>query len=178
MDVDLRLSDGDAETLHFDVGGSEIAIAGVRFAGEAPTDEPWSGSVRVQRGSLEWRSPMSFSGELSVAMRDTRPLIRLFVERERRAPILRRVLDVRGVTGRLHLEAGPRAVRLDEVRIEGDRLELEARVLVDGRDLSGLLWARLHGVGFAVALEQGEREWKFVNARRWFESRRRASGRR
>ncbi len=177
--LDARLGDARFEAGTVDLSGSTLNIERVRVLDRGGIrDSGWWGRMTLPRGRLvgdligEDREPAALDGRVEARLRDTGPLVALL---EQRLPKLRwidGILTVHDVEAEAHVFAQGRTMRFGELEITGGekgRLELLGELDFKPRDPRGVLFARWGKLTAAVALEEGERDWKMIRSRRWYD---------
>ncbi len=137
--------------------------------------KPWWGAMDLREGELRI-APRHLAAEIEVRMKDTAPIVAVFVERKPVVSLLRSLLSVDDVsaTGRIVLD--DTSLTIGDFAISGKDTEVLADLHFTGAAQDGLLFAKLTGLTFAVETNGAAREWKLVDARSWFDARRVARG--
>jgi hypothetical protein len=171
-----RLAAADLEARRFGVAGTRLELERVAVVGRPPDPEgPWWARVELTSGRVDLRTPLEVdSVGLSFAMRDSAPLVALFGEKKSVIKLAAPLLEVEDVSGGAVLSIAGGRFELRRVEIGSDRLELEADLCFGPRQKRGLFYASRGRLRAAAELRDGERDWKFLRAREWYEEKVRA----
>jgi hypothetical protein len=169
----------------FDVSGTEVSIANARMVrnGKERTRNWWgrlevtSGNVQrhllAEGGGLQKSEPALVVANLQGRLFDSAPLVVLMEQRLPKLGWFDRLLTIPEIEllGRVTLE-GP-SMGLEGVRVTGgeeNQLEIRAELDLAGEETSGAVYARYHAIDAALALEQGDRDWRLLRAKQAYEA--------
>jgi hypothetical protein len=191
-DVDLRSRirvDGILPEMLLDQGVLGIASSSVSIEdtevvrGEVVRGEGWWGRIELAEGTWT-RAPADSEAEPGVLegliraeLRDTGPLVALL---ERYVPKLAwfdGLATVHNITAETRTRVQGSALRFEGLQVTGgkkERTEVLGELDLEGKSSSGVLFARWGPLSAAVALEEGDRDWKLTDSREWYERRARA----
>ena len=173
LDVDLEISEADLRARRARFDGSRLDLRDVVLDGRAdPGDAPWRASVEMKRALVELEGGRGFQADAAVAMTNTGPLISLFSERKKHLNWFKPLLEARDVEGEAELVADARGWRLPTIDIEADHREVRASIDLRSKPAAGALFLRWRRLSAALEIADGERDWKLLRSRRWFEARR------
>jgi translocation and assembly module TamB len=168
--LEARLREGDLAGRRFDAAGSLLRLDNVtRRDADGQGEAGWWARLALEEGQLTWTEPLEVNARLGLAMRDSGLLARLFLAGARERDWLGRLLTVRDIQGEARLTMDADGIRLDEARLTGGQLALQADLAFRDERLDGRLHARLGRLAVGIALEEGERQLRFWQPRRWFE---------
>jgi len=171
LDLDCRLANGDLATRSFEVTDARLEMKNITLP-EAKDDpiNGWWARVEVAGGSVALTQPLAATGRVGVEMRDSRPILALFLEEKRRLQWLEKVLVIRDLRGEAEVEFSRSAVTVDHLTVRGrEDLEILARLRFSEAPAEGILYARYGRLSTGVELRDGKRDWKLTGARKWFE---------
>ena len=186
-DVDLRSRirvDGILPEMLLDQGVLGIASSSVSIEDtEVVRGEGWWGRIELAEGTWT-RAPADSEAEPGVLeglvraeLRDTGPLVALL---ERYVPKLAwfdGLATVHNITAETRTRVQGSALRFEGLQVTGgkkERTEVLGELDLEGKSSSGVLFARWGPLSAAVALEEGDRDWKLTDSREWYERRARA----
>ncbi|MEQ6916785.1 hypothetical protein [Halomonas aquatica] len=175
--LETRLSDGDLDTLRFDVSGSELRMSDVRLENASGgLTRGWWARLEVPEGHMRWVAPLALDARLDLAMRDSGLLVNLFVDSSRERSWLRERLTLGEVRGKVRVMFDDDTLRLEDLAVQGgSRLELLANVALRDPHLAGRALARYGPLRLGIELDGDRRRWQLRNVREWYESGRPAS---
>jgi hypothetical protein len=167
-----RLEQGDLLGRRFAVGGTTVNLDGWKLRDGG---SPWQAEVEIPSGELLIGQPLQGRAQVRARLQDSRPFVALLVEERPAARWIEGILTVQGLdlSGELTLAGRELALHGGELR-GGRRLELRSELLLQGEAWRGLMLAEHGRLSAAVEVGPGgEREWKLIGSRRWFEERQR-----
>ena len=182
--LDARLAEARLEEGQVDISGSRLEIDRVRTRqGDRQRDSGWWGRIELPRGRLRLPrgDPAAASaileGELAADLRDTGPLVALLEQHVPRLAWMDGLLTVHDVEARSEVRVASPRLALADLRVTGGRkgrLEILGQLDLARQDPAGLVFARWGGLSAAVSLDEGERDWKLIGSRRWYDEAARA----
>ncbi len=145
---------------------TNVVVAGARTrAGEAWHARFGIPSAEIDIGSKgEW----SMAGEVSFAMRDTRPLVAVLVEQEAAPGWIRLMPTLRGLEGRARITAGPQLIVVRDAHVTGASVEMRAELELSPGRTRGIVYAEYGPVGAGFDLRGERSRWRIFGARRWY----------
>ncbi|WP_208670719.1 MULTISPECIES: hypothetical protein [Halomonadaceae] len=175
LSLDTQLTNGDLESMRFDLSGSSLRLDNVRLESEdGPRVHGWWAHLRIPRGEMTWQQPLALDAQLDLALRDSGLLVDLFVDAARQRQWLRQRLTVSDVYGAASVAIDESAIHLRDLAIRAEPLELLADLALQDRKLEGRLFARYGLLRLGVELEAGRRHWHWRRPRQWYERSQRA----
>jgi len=170
IDLTTRLKRGDLRRKDFSIEGTTLALRNVRVA-EAGADvvSDWWLETQFPEARLEWGKPMIVDGLAKLRMKDLSMLLALFAQKKELPRWVQKLLDEgeADAVGRVRWD-GQRLV-LDGIQARNDRFDLDARLQLQQKQLSGDLFARWGVLSLGVGLDGERKDIHLVNARKWFE---------
>ncbi|MEQ6887773.1 hypothetical protein ABE957_03650 [Halomonas sp. CS7] len=175
--LEARLSEGDLETLRFDVAGSTLSLSDMRLENAAGAlTRGWWARLEVPEGEMRWVAPLALDARLDLAMRDSGLLVNLFVDSARERGWLRDRLTLGEVRGEVRVMFDDDTLRLEDLAVRGgSRLELLANIALRDAQLAGRALARYGPFRLGIELDGERRRWQLRNVRDWYASGRPAS---
>jgi hypothetical protein len=175
---DVRLhtlvKNADLEARRFDISGSSLELRNVRVTkpGGAVESEDWWATFATSTGALEMREPLEAEIGVHARMRDAKPFLTALASQRKVLFWIDELVRVEDVEGRAVIVVDGHSLAARDVDISGRRLDIEGDIRVAGEERDGLLLIEYGPLSTALEMAGHEREWKLVNARRWFEDRR------
>jgi hypothetical protein len=169
--IDSRLRRADMDARRFDVDGSRIALKHVRVVNaDAPQAGDWWGDITLDRAWLDWDKPMSLDGNLRARMKDVSLLLDVYAQRKDLPKWVGKLVDEgeANATGRVRWRA--KTLLLEPFAARNDRFDVEARLRLRDKQATGELLAQWGKFELGVDLEGGQRDYRLIKARQWFES--------
>jgi hypothetical protein len=179
--IDARLMRGDFGNGRFDLDGTTLSMERMvlpdpkRDMAEIDEQDMWWSRIEVDRGWMQLGRPMRVHMDVALAMKDTKPLLKVFFakpgkhEDEVKVPAWVRMMpNVENIEGEASLDSGPEGIVVDDVLITGDKTEVMARLWAREKKLVGQLYLR-HGIlHLGVDLTEDGRKMKLSKPKRWF----------
>ena len=171
IDLTTRLKRGDLRRKDFSIEGSTLALRNMRVA-EAGADvvSDWWLETQFPEARLEWGKPMKVDGRAKLRMKDLSMLLALFAQKKELPQWVQNLLDEgeADAEGRVRWD-GQRLV-LDGIQARNDRFDLDARLQLQQKQLSGDLFARWGVLSLGVDLDGEKKDFHLMNARKWFDA--------
>jgi len=179
LEVHATLSEGSFATRTFDVSGTTIRLDDIARSGTSEKQqtrlEPWYSNLEIEAGVLTFGTPMTMESHVRLKMEDTRPvliLLRKFTSVTKWLDLTRNVKDLDGV---MDLSFGKGYLKVDDLDLGGENVEILGWVHIRDQIKSGRIFAR-HGARAAgVAFDEGKSKVVTIRPRRWFEKQERPS---
>ena len=165
--IDARLNDGDLRNMTFDSSGSRVSLSNLQLADDARSAGWWA-DLELAEGRLTWQRPLVLDSQLRLAMRDSGPLVDLFVSAANERRWLRNLLTVRDIRGSARLDMRQQRLDIRELELSGQGRELRANLRLGEASPRGVFYARYGPLALGVALADGRRRWQWPGARSWF----------
>jgi hypothetical protein len=162
----------DLMTRRFDLAGTEIDLDEVTYRdleGAQPSQAGWWLHSRLASGSLEWGSPVKLTGEGTVDMQSTCPLLALFAGKSRMVRWLDDVLRVENVAARGSIRLAGDLFEVRSLQATGGSLELRSRMRFSGASKRGHLYLRYGRLATGIELRDKEREYHLLRPLEWYE---------
>lgn len=171
MLVDSRLRRVDRDAHSFDVDGSRIALRNVRVVeADAPQAGDWWADIALDRARLDWDKPMSLDGNLRARMKDVSLLLDVYAQRKDLPKWVGRLVDEGETTATGRVRWRAKTLLLEPFTAHNDRFDVAARLRLRDKQATGELLARWGKFELGVDLQDGQRDYRMVKARQWFES--------
>ncbi len=185
-DILLRthLKGADFRGQRFDLSGTRLDVTQVRIAGvegtaggtggTGGTGAGWWARAHLDKAILEPGSPVLLRAHVESTLADPRPIFAFAAPPERRGRLLNwvdRLLDIQGVGAVADVTVGTQGVSLTDMAITGGPAEILGRLRVGGSRPQGLLYVRYGRFDVGLDMAGGQRDWKILKPREWFDSR-------
>ncbi|HEV7783947.1 MAG TPA: hypothetical protein VGQ28_01355, partial [Thermoanaerobaculia bacterium] len=175
VNLQAPFSSPDLQGRHFDLDGARLTLDEISYrqAGDAAPSAPpgWWARARLADAAVEWGQPLSLRAAGQVEMRDSGPLIALFAQRSKAVKWFDSVLSVEGVTAQGALRIDHGVVALDSFDATGGKLEVRSRMSFSKQRKSGDLLVRYGHLSAGIEMLDGQRSFKLIRPREWFEQR-------
>lgn len=172
--VDLRLSTqfrSDAsrsnrfELMETSLDCTNLWVSGLPRGGQ----QGWHARLVLDSAAVTTAPERVVQGQLRYELQDTRPILALIRTQPDAPGWLGIVPSIRDVQGTLSLATSTNSVSLRDIDLRARGAELRGSLEVDQSGPTGLLYIRWRLVSFAMDLRNGERRWKLLAAKRWFD---------
>ncbi len=152
----------------FQMDGSQFSLKNVDCI-EKDCEVSWWSDVQVKSGTVKIGKPLTGNGKVELHMRDTGPILALFQDESRAVRWLGDILLIRNIAGNAQMQLNADGMRINDLVLEGDNLLLRAKLLRTVNLDKGILYVRFRGLSLGIEMENGERSYKFINPRRWYD---------
>jgi hypothetical protein len=148
---------------------------GVFDSEDVEVDERWWMEIDVPTGTIDLAKPLAIEADVDLAMKDTRAVIALFSEISDWISRFDGLLTVNDVVGHANIQASEKQLRVRNLEIQGDRLDMVAELDANDGQNNAIVWGKL-GI-FSVGFERigEETDWKLINGRKWFDEKKQES---
>jgi hypothetical protein len=163
--LEARLRRGDIASMTFDASGSRIRLDGMTLTepdGSKTAD--WWAELRLDEGRLVWAEPLDLESRLTLGMRDTGLLARLFVAQARERDWLGRLLTVPDVKGTARVRLREESIHLWNARLSAGPLVLFADLKMQDALLDGELSAVIQPFSVSISLTDSKPKLHLVNS--------------
>lgn len=168
--VKTKLNDGHIKNMQFDLAGTAILLDKVDLLTENDVrDENWWGQVYIEKGDLLWKRPLQLDSQIRIKLRDTGPIVHLFVKKTRTNETVNNILTVRDITGRAGLRVTGKDIELSNLHLTGEKLLMLGQLQIKDKKPTGALYAKYKIVGVGVELNEGKHKLRLANARSWYD---------
>lgn len=172
--LDSEATGQQLDDFTIDLGGTSLRLFNGTFNnGKVAVDKNWWMDVDVPAGEADMSKPFAIEAEVEMAMKDTRAIIALFAEVKDWVRRFDGFLTVENVAGTARVAVADRWLRVRDLAVQGDRLDLVAEVAANGERNDAVVWGKLGPFSGGFERVGGERRWKLINGRKWFERRKR-----
>ena len=170
--MDTKLRRADLKQRAFTVDGSRISLKGVRVSdAEGLIASDWWADADLDDARLDWDKPMSLDSRLQAHMKDVSVLIGLYGRRKDFPAWVGKVVDAGEATAQGRMQWRGDTLLLAPFEVSNERFDVDARLRLHQKRLDGDLFARWGVLSLGVGLEDGEKQYHLVGARRWFDGR-------
>ena len=170
LEVQTKISGGDLDDLHLEIVGTRMAVLDVVLSdGGNTAEKDWWMTVDVPIGTLEIGEAPELTAELDILMKDSRAVMALFGEVKPWLDRFERILTVKDIEAHAKVAMKEQHLSLRDLSIDGRKLEGRAELALSKDLREGILFVRFHGIPVGLEITGTERDWKLVNARKWFE---------
>jgi|CXWL01.1.fsa_nt_gi hypothetical protein len=178
--IRLALAGSDLARRRFALDGSTVELANVSWRRGMGADEgaaresgdAWWARASLAHGQLTWGRPLDLASDLTLALRDSAPLVAIVEQRKRLPDWVARVFTVADVRGHGRLAVTAEGVIFDDVAITGgDDLEILSRLALAKGGKRADLYVKLGILGLGVELVDGKRDLELIRPRAWYDAR-------
>jgi hypothetical protein len=149
---------------------SDVQVSDVIALGSA-AGPGWWARLHLDYVAVRPGSSTVLEARVRSTLSDTRPLFAVFAPKHSGALAwLDRLLDLHPIDAAGDLAAGKEYVEVDHLAVNSGRATVRASLRMSGGRSTGILFAAYGPLSVGIEMRGGERHWKFVGARRWFES--------
>ena len=168
--LDSEVSGEKLDDFTMSLSGTKFRLFnGIFDSEEVEVDKRWWMEIDVPTGTVNLDEPMAIEADVDLAMKDTRAVIALFSEISEWISRFDGLLTVNDVVGHASVQASDKKLRVRDLSIQGDRLDMVAELDANDGQNDAIVWGKL-GI-FSVGFERigEETDWKLINGRKWFD---------
>ena len=178
--VDLALDSNavgeQLDDFRIDLAGTRFRLFNGLFDNETvEVDQQWWMNIDVPKGTADLSQPFALDADLALSMKDTRAIIALFAEVREWISRFDGFLTVQDVTGTTSVSVAEKSLRVRDLAVRGDRLDLVAEVSAGNGRNDALVWGKLGIFSGGFERVDGETKWKLIDGREWFDRQKRAN---
>lgn len=186
VEFEGRLEGGSLDTGGFDLGELTLSLSRMRLVSdEMPSEEEgevgdgdgWWARFIVEQGGIDLGRPSRVDLVSRFEAKNSDPLIYLFFAKPRdegggyKAPAWIKLLpNIQNLSGRVRLGVGQTGVLVDDLEVEGERLEMLGRLRSGSGNLRGQLYIHYRVFHLGVGLADGKKKLHVSQPKRWFVS--------
>lgn len=168
--VDSKLSGERLEDLTIDLSGTEVSLHnGVFHNEQVEVEDNWWMNVSLEKGEIILEEPVKIEAAINMEMKDTRAILALISNMNEWISRFDGFLTVNGLTGSANVESSAKNIRIRDLNVQGDRLDLKAELDATETARDGIIWGKLGIASLGLETIAGETRWKLVNSRKWFD---------
>lgn len=167
--VKTRLNDGQIENMKFDFAGTAILLDKVDLLTEDDVrDENWWGQIYIEKGDLLWKRPLQVDSQIRMKLRDTGPIVHLFVKKTRTNNTVNNILTVSDISGQAGLRVTGKGIEFSDLHLTGDKLLMLGQLQIKDKKPSGAMYAKYRFVDVGVELNEGKHKIRIGDPRSWY----------
>ena len=169
--IDTRLRRADLARRNFAIDGSSITLDNISFSepgGE--TRSGWWARIALPRARLDWNKPLSIGGDANVKMKDVGFLLSLFSRQKEYPKWVFRLVDVGQAQVRGRVQWRRDTLVLDRIDASNDRFDLQARLLLRGKNRNGSLYAKWGVLSVGVQANGAQNSFHLLRAKQWYDA--------
>jgi len=168
------LPDIDLRGKTFSLDGTEVSFEHASLVGEEEEDEAgeeWWARAVVDRGVLTPGRPVAVAADFRAELLDSRPALALISARRDLPGWVERIVKVRDLSASGTARLGKGLLEIDDLQVDGDKLEVRARVRRRAPGRHDLVFVRYGILRLGVELQGEDSRVKVVRPLRWYEGR-------
>ncbi len=170
--VDTRLSRAELDAQRLDLDDSRIGLSKVSYRDSlGRTQQDWWARITLPKAQATWGRPMAIDAEATLEMRDIGLLMTLFRQKKSLPKWVARVIDAGEAKVDTRLQVRGKSVVLDRLEAENDRFDLSARLKLADSKANGDLLLSWGVLSLGIELDESERDYRLIGARKWYEGR-------
>lgn len=172
VQTETRLRRADLEKRRLDASGSRIALedVSVTVPGERPQSGWWA-TLELPSARLDLDKSPALEAHVSASMMDLSVLLALFAQKKQFPHWISNVVDEGQADMSGHLSWNDRLLVLDRFSGSNDRFHAQARLRLRDGQRDGDLYLGWHKLGLGLALVGEQKDFRFIEPRKWYESR-------
>lgn len=169
LDLEIGATTTNIRSGVLDLSGSTLRLSDFRSL-DVPSEPGWWSTLELTCGTMTIGKPLTIHGNLQLKMRDTGPLLNIFQEQSHAVKWLGDILLVEDIHGTGTLRTDATGLHLPDLVLNGENLDIKARMRFTPGSLRGILYARFMGLSMGVELKNGRRSYRLIHPGRWFDS--------
>jgi len=170
--IDMRLAESNLKQRSFTLDGSRIALSRVSFRDAAGNEQrDWWTNITLGRAQALWGRPLQIDADTSLTMKNVGFLLTMFSQKKPFPRWVARLIGAGEAEVSTQLQLRGKSLVLDHLQAENQHFGVRSRLqLADGKAQGDLL-LRWGVLSLGVELADAERDYRFIGAKKWFESR-------
>jgi hypothetical protein len=170
IDVVTKLRRADLDTHSFNADGSRVSLRRIRVTdGSEVLGTDWWSEIELDQARFDWDRPMSLDGRLRSRMKDVSVLLGIYSQRKDLPDWVGRLLDEGEARAEGRVQWQRNVLLLDPFAANNDRFDIQARLRLQEKQLTGDLFARWGALSVGVELADGRKDYHVVGAHKWFD---------
>ena len=168
--LETKMISDDLTQRKFQLDGTRLVMMDVHTGEGKQESGPWEGQITVEAGEMVWRKPLEVEALLNFDLQDSSPLVAIMAKRRKLVAWSKDLLTVENLLGKGHLKMKHRAMIVSPFQVTGEKLEMLGQLKFEENVAHGKMFIAFKGLHLGVAFENGQRDLKFIKARKWYEN--------
>ncbi len=169
IDLDIKIPGGSAEARRFNLSGSTLTLSDVQVTGRHATGG-WSGELKISKGSIVWKKPMTLDASGSLHMKDAQPILAIFQANRKENKWLDKLLDLRNINGQFTLRTAPDSIVVPYAFATSNTFDVGAKGIFGASGDQGVFYARTGKLAGVLAIDNRSKKFGLIDATRKFEA--------
>ena len=172
LEVHVAFAKRALETGRFDVSGTTFRlddIVNTQPTAKQEKLDPWFCNLEFEEGIVTFGTPMALDSRVRVKMHDTRPVVALLRNFTNQLKWLSLTRNAKSIDGTMDLDFGKGFVAVDDLRLNGEDVEILGWVHIRDRKKYGRIFARHGSRAAGVAFDGGDGKVVTFRPRHWFD---------
>jgi hypothetical protein len=170
--VNIKLVGGVPADMMFDISGSELRLDNVQVIGEKEQfdEDNWSARFLLVRGQATWKKPLQLDVEAQINISDSRPVVAMFGNKEKRPQWLLNMLTIEDIEGTAQVAIANEQIVIPLAHAISDHIEVGAKGSISEARRDGVIYARYKKLDAVVKITDGKKNTDVIRAREKYES--------
>jgi hypothetical protein len=170
--ADIKLVGGIPAEMMFDISGSELRLDNVQVMGkkEQFDEDNWSARLLLVRGQTTWKKPLQLDIEAQINIADSRPVVAMFGNKEKRPQWLLNMLTIEDIEGTAQVTIANEQIVIPLAHAISDHIEVGAKGSISEARRDGVIYARYKKLDAVVKITDGKKNTDVIRAREKYES--------
>ncbi len=164
-----KLISENVEEKKFNLAGSRLRLDHV-YVGAADPGDDWQLMCQLGNTEIHWEKPLRISGEASMTMTDSAPIVSYFVEQHDFLKYFSGLFNVKDIRGRTGFRLDENFLDVKKLQIFGDVLRIDGKLRMNREFKKGALLVRFHKVPLLVTMENGRKQPHLFGAQKKFDA--------
>jgi hypothetical protein len=172
LQAEVLIRDGAPNEMRFDITGSSLRFDEFRVHGQAASDDRthWHARLQLEETEVVWDKPMQLHMNADITVQDTRPFVAMLDNLRGKPSWIDKLLTARDLAGHLRLRIDGDRALIEDAMVSSAKIGVHAKGLAGAGSREGLLLLRWHNLSGAVAIKDGEKQFRLAHAPRDFEA--------
>jgi len=168
--ANIKLSNGRPENLEFDISGSTFSLQDVKVTGAETSfdQEDWSARFDLEKGRTVWEKPVVIEAEATVEIKDSRPFVAMFSNKNGQRKWLEKMLTVENIQGRAEMLLENDRLVIPRAFVSSDKVDAGAKGIMAADRADGVFYARFRKLDAVMKIKNGKRNIDIKGARKTF----------
>lgn len=165
--VNIKLVGGVPADMMFDISGSELLLDNVQVIGEKEQfdGDNWSARFLLVRGQATWKKPLQLDVEAQINISDSRPVVAMFGNKEKRPQWLLNMLTIEDIEGTAQVTIANEQIVIPLAHAISDHIEVGAKGSISETRRDGVVYARYKKLDAVIKISDGKRNTDIIRAK-------------
>jgi hypothetical protein len=133
-------------------------------------EDNWSARLLLVRGQTTWKKPLQLDIEAQINIADSRPVVAMFGNKEKRPQWLLNMLTIEDIEGTAQVAIANEQIVIPLAHAISDHIEVGAKGSISEARRDGVIYARYKKLDAVVKITDGKKNTDVIRAREKYET--------